>query len=92
MKAMTAAPPFRREKRAESTGGALFPQANKPLFPLFLVGSCRITARPSIPDQADDLILTLLLEMRATLQRIEERLDEFAASKSASPGSTPEPT
>jgi hypothetical protein len=38
----------------------------------------------------DDLILTLLQEMRASLQRIEEELDEFAASKSGLPDSTAE--
>jgi hypothetical protein len=44
-----------------------------------------------MPDQPDDVILTLLLEMRASLQRIEAKLDEFAASKSRLPGPTPEP-
>jgi len=41
-------------------------------------------------DQPDDLILTLLLEMRASLQRIERKLDEFSASKSGEPVSPPE--
>jgi hypothetical protein len=35
-----------------------------------------------MPDQPDDLILTLVLEMRASLQRMEQTLDEFLASKS----------
>jgi hypothetical protein len=42
-----------------------------------------------MPGQPDDLILTLLLEMRASLRRIEEKLDEFAASKSGEPRPTP---
>jgi hypothetical protein len=41
-------------------------------------------------NQPDDLTLTLLLDMRASLQRIEEKLDEFAASKNALE-QTPEP-
>jgi hypothetical protein len=39
----------------------------------------------------DDLILALLLEMRASLQRIEEKLDAFAVSKSSALEQTPEP-
>jgi hypothetical protein len=42
-----------------------------------------------MPDQPD-FILTLLLEIRASLQRIEAKLDEFAATKSRLPEPTPE--
>jgi hypothetical protein len=42
-------------------------------------------------DQPDHLILRLLLEMRASLQRIEQKLDEFAASKGGAPVPPPEP-
>jgi hypothetical protein len=45
-----------------------------------------------MPDQPNDLILTFLLEMRASLQRIEEKLDEFLASKSSVSKPKPEST
>jgi hypothetical protein len=96
---MTAAPPFRLEKARESTGGPLFSQATKLLLPLFLVGSCRIPAKAScsridrisvatyfcgaMTDQPDNLVVTLLREMRGSLPRVEDKLDELVRRVSA---------